>query len=458
LNGSDALKTAIYLFHQRLQVTIRKGKTSNYDLVSFINESLCLDPFKATGAEELGFMWIAEILSSGYSEEDRCWMAGSIVRSLGEHFFPQPPVLPPSHVRSAWIPPLLDFLLLCEKSHMELFPLYSAGYIALRILSVNPEPADCIAMTLPVLVSTLSPAHPLQSRNLALKVFYVLVPGWFSPQIENVLDRDIDRLLLAVGDPFEHLDLPLQDGQPSVTVNDNPMIATVVLMDLTSSDLWRNHLCHSNFASCEEIVSMEEGRSTALGCMSLVAAYLWVELLHMPAEIIAAIRRPEELQCLNTAEVIIMWAWTIGVINPGDRIGWKSIQDETLRFYQTHGFRRLVTLARHITDMTGRTFHDAFLDAHYKYSPYRLGCVQRPPMIIGGSVASDLRWRIDPLVSRNCQLRSLYYLFGYDPTAQRETVAVEGADGEVPSGCPVTPVSFTDWACNYPQGSGMSNV
>jgi len=30
----------------------------------------------------------------------------------------------------------------------------------------------------------------------------------------------------------------------------------------------------------------------------------------------------EELQCPNAAEVVIVWAWTIGVVNPVDRDGW----------------------------------------------------------------------------------------------------------------------------------------
>ena len=49
----------------------------------------------------------------------------------------------------------------------------------------------------------------------------------------------------------------------------------------------------------------------------------------------------EELQCPNTAEVVIMWAWTIGVVNPVDHDGWQLIGRDTLRFYQTRGMERL---------------------------------------------------------------------------------------------------------------------
>jgi len=65
------LRTAISLFHQQLQVAIGEKKDSAYDLKLFISALVHLDPFQAMGSEELGFTWIAEILNSGYSEEDR---------------------------------------------------------------------------------------------------------------------------------------------------------------------------------------------------------------------------------------------------------------------------------------------------------------------------------------------------------------------------------------------------
>jgi hypothetical protein len=54
-----------------------------------------------------------------------------------------------------------------------------------------------------------------------------------------------------------------------------------------------------------------------------------LELLRTPAKIIAAIRRLEELQCLNTAEVVILWAWTAGVVNPADHDAWGLIERYT---------------------------------------------------------------------------------------------------------------------------------
>ncbi|KAF9644460.1 hypothetical protein BDM02DRAFT_3121899 [Thelephora ganbajun] len=142
------------------------------------------------------------------------------------------------------------------------------------------------------------------------------MPGWFS-QIENVLKWDLDKLVRAVGDPFLSTpDIPLQDGKHVGTVNYDPMMTLVVLIEFASSDLWGNHPRRSNFASHEEIVSTEEGRMTALQPMLKMGGNLWLELICMPTRITVAIRCLEELQCLDTVEVVTLWAWTIGLMDP----------------------------------------------------------------------------------------------------------------------------------------------
>ena len=409
-----------------------------------------LNPFQVVGIEELGFIWMAEILSSGYPEEYRYHMASRIVEMLGKHFFPQPPVIPPSHVKPVWIPPLLDFLSLCEKLHVEVFPPYP-GPIALRMLSTIQYPCGFAAAILPVLASTLLPTNPLESRNLALKVFHTFMSEWFSPQIENILNRDLNKLLRAVGDPFQHLDLPLQDGQPADTGDDDSLRVTVILMEFASSDLWGNHLCYSNFASCEWIVSTDEGRIAVLKCMLRIATFSLPDFLDTPTKIIAAIRRLEELQCFSTAEIIIMWAWTIGIIDPENRVAWKSIQDETLRFYQNHRFRCLVALARIIDTIIG-SHHECYLEGRYVNSPCRVWSLRLLPRTSGGRMAWDGEWSVDLRVSQACQLRGLYHLFGYDPTTWREAVAVEEASEgtKALSKCSVASASSADWEYNYP--------
>ncbi|KAF9645221.1 hypothetical protein BDM02DRAFT_3120592 [Thelephora ganbajun] len=165
-----------------------------------------------------------------------------------------------------------------------------------------------------------------------------------------------------------------------------------------------------------------------------------------------AIRRLEELQCLNTAEVVILWAWTTGVVHPMDHNAWGSIERDTLLSYQTHGIGRLITLKRHIADTTTEVMHVRFLTAHYRDSPFRVGNARllvpksRPRLRYG--YYDGLR------ISRACQLKRLYHLFGYDHATWKETVEVkveeEDEEMDVSSGCPVTPVMFVDWMCDYP--------
>ena len=444
------METAIDLFDQQFQISIREGKAKQNDLVSVLSALTQLNPFQVTDTGESGFLWITEVLNSGYPEGKQYQMASRIMELLGKHFYSTVPERVP-YIQPAWMPPLLGFLSLCEKFYTTEPPPYP-GFVALRIISSNPRLSQFDAAMLPVLASMLLPTHPLQSRGLALKTFYGYMSGWFSSQLENVPDQDLDKLLQAVGDPFQFTsDPPPQDGQPVFASNYKPMVAVVVLIEFASSDLWRNHLCYSNFASCEEVLSSEEGKRTALTWMLRVATDSWLKFLYTPAKITAAIRRLEELQCLNTAEVVIMWAWTTGVVNPVDHDAWRSIGRDTLRFCQTDGKGCPMALKRHITNVSSESTHIMYVVGHYEGTPCRVGSVQRPAPVLHVTPRLSHRHFVDLRVSQVCQLRRFYQLFGYDPTTW-EAVTVEEGDQETgsPPGRSVAPVSFMDCACDYP--------
>jgi hypothetical protein len=446
------LERAINLFNHRLQFSFREGKADKGDLTTILSALTHLNPFQVMDAGEFCFLWIAEILSSGYSEDERYKLASSVVQLLGNHLYSKVP----EHfhyVEPSWIPSLLGFLSLCEKFYASESPY--PGFIALRILSIGPKGTDTGATTLPILASTLLPTHPLQARSLALEVFCRLTSGWFSPQMENVPDQDLDNLLQAVGDPFQFTPhIPLQDGQPMFTADYKPMMAAVVLIEFASSGLWRDHLRRSNFASCEEIVSTEEGKRTALKRMLEVATRSWFEFLHTPLKITTAIRRLEELQCLNTAEVVITWAWTIGVVDPMDHDSWRLIQRDTLRFCRRNGIGFLIALKRYIIDTSMEATRIMYLIGHCEGTPCRVGSVKKPAPALWVTPRLDSRHFTDLRVSQVCQLRRLYQLFGYDHTAWKETVVVGEADEEIDvsdsPGCFITHYPFVDWACDYP--------
>ena len=413
----------------------------------FLSALSGLDPFQLGPNIEYGFSWITDLLNSGYPDHDRYSMASEVIQPLGGRidntFWWQ--------LHPSWVSILVNFLSLGEQFHSTTSKLHPE-FLALRILSSAEGDFDFSTSILPVLAWTLKPTHPLKLRRLALAVFHRSMVGWSPSLMENVSNKDLDKLLQVVGDPFQYPDLPLQDGQPGVTVDYEPMGVVVILIVFASSDLWRNHLHRSNFASCEEIFSTEQGRRTALESMFRTAAGSRPELLRTSAEVIAAIRRLEELQCPNTAEVVILWAWTVGVMNVMDYDAWGSIERITLNFYRTHGLTRLTALSRHVTDTTVGPFHPVFLPTHYQGPPCQVGSDQQPiPLGQKAHRCGHTHPRVIR-VAQACLLRRLYQLFGYGLVAWKEAVAVEEADEKVDafSGRPVTPAQFTDWVCDYP--------
>ena len=395
-------------------------------------------------------MWISEILNSGYTEEERYHIASSVVQLLGKEVDSHPP----KHFPYNWISPLLDFLSLGEKFYAVGSPPYP-GSIALRILLFSPGYTHFGPTILPFLTSTLLLTHPLQSRRLALKLFHGFMSGWLSSEMNKVLNKNLDKLLRAVGDPFQSTpDLPLQDGKLEEAADDEPMMATVVLIELASSDLWQNHLNHSNFASCEKVVSTREGKRAALRCMLDTATHTWSQYLCTPTKITAAIRRLEKLQCLNIAEVVILWAWTVGVPDTGDHDSWRLIGRNTLEFYGTR--RPPTTLKQHIldTDKKMEIKHMMFLLRHYRGPPCRVGSARSPVPIAEELEEFKPGYLADLRVSQVCQLRRLYDLFGHNHFTWKEEEAVfveVDKEREMLVGPPVViPAQFTEWACDYP--------
>ena len=269
--------------------------------------------------------------------------------------------------------------------------------------------------------------------------------------MENLPGKALDNLLQAVGDPFKFPDPPLQLGEPLVPSYYDPMMAAVALIEFASSDLWRNHLRHSNFASCEEVVSTRDGKRSASGSMVGMKRNMWSEFLGTAMKISTAIRCLEGLRCFNTAEVVIMWAWTVGVVSPGHD-DWRLIGRETLRFYQTHGTRRLAALAQHINTTDYCLHLGRFYKQQSRGSPEPQAKNDQELIPTPYPQRRYFGWcETYFCLTKVCQVRRLYHLFGYDPSTWKAAVAVEmdRETGLLP-GCSVKPAPFVDWACDYP--------
>ena len=81
-----------------------EGNGDYYCLALVLSSLVHLDQFWAMNSGELGFLWIKEILNSGYEERWREMMASEVVRILGRHFFRNGPASF-IDVQPAWIPP-----------------------------------------------------------------------------------------------------------------------------------------------------------------------------------------------------------------------------------------------------------------------------------------------------------------------------------------------------------------
>lgn len=370
LSHSEALEKMINIVYEQLQIKLKQGEDSSgrkgLRITWVLSTLVCLVPFAARTRLEMSFTLVSDILSSSFSEGQRHFMASNMVQLLGNHFFPKKDSnIPDSRfsMEPTWIPPLLGFLSLSEKFYATRSPPH-AGSIALCILSAAHIPPDFSTTILTILSSTLLPTHPLQSRHLALKLFNQLLPWLLSSQMEDVPGGGLKNLLQAVSDPFLFTeDTSLLDQQTQLWETDyKPVYAAVALIELASSDLWQNHLDPSNFTTCENFLSTEEGENAAI--VYMLNGQFTPELPYMATKVVATVGRLEELQCLNTAEVVIMWAWTIGVLDAEDHDAWESIESSTRLFHQTHGMERLKALERHITSKSLR--HSYFFQECYE--------------------------------------------------------------------------------------------
>ena len=225
---------------------------------------------------------------------------------LGKRFDPPPSTEFPSDTRATAIRPLLDFLLLNEKHRATVPPPYP-GVIALHAVLATAEHEYFDEAVLPVLTRVLSPNHPLQSRVLALRLFQQPGFEWCSSRSEAFTDADRAEFLEAVGDPFQFTqDPPSQDGKSTTATPYEPMKTATLLIELASSDLWRDHLRSSNFTSCEEIISTPEGRDLASRCMN-ERNIARMGPFDPISRLSSAISRLEELGCRNTAEAVAAW-------------------------------------------------------------------------------------------------------------------------------------------------------
>ena len=458
--NSLSLRKAFRILRTRLAAVIREGRIQPYIFSSILSALGDLDLPQEMYLQEPCLLWLRQTLASGYPEDMRYSMASSVVELLGETFdFPILQRL--LHRNPTALLPLSDFLLLSEKFYPTEPPQFQPSYpgvIALRVLSIgvagpHDDPARRATLTptiLQTLTSVLLPTNPLRSRRSALLLFQGTGPIWFSTQVEAFSNADRANLLATVGDPFRFApDPPLRHGHPQITTDYDPILNAALLIEFAGTDLWRDHLRPSNFASCEEVLSTEEGRHD-----------FFQELLRCGRnyrmgrvdKIASALGRLEEMECWNTAEVVVLWSWTDGFVDATDHNAWRVIGHETLKFYRTRGMDRLGNLSRHIKR------HSAYGSMGDQNTSCQVAGVRRPVHLhVGREGVSGTNGIGMRSISRACQLRRLYQFFGLDPTAWKEVIAAGKSDKKLSGssnmegeGEPMPHVQFLYSACDYP--------
>ena len=217
------------------------------------------------------------------------------MRMVEEHLFPNDQNSPYLE-QPTWIHSFLRFSSLVEGQQIQDSPT-SLRSIA-RCILTSPESTHLVTEILPLLISTLSPTHPL--RWVALEAFYRIASEWFSRR--EVPDVDFQDLLQAVDDPFQPTLLP--SGQ-----HHDSMMVIVALIEFSSTDRWRGYLTKSAFTTCEKLVSTLEGRRLVLECLSKAGA-TWPEFLGTGRRVNAAITHLQEFGYQTTAEALDEWART----------------------------------------------------------------------------------------------------------------------------------------------------
>ena len=439
----------MHLLHRHFQMAIRVGAGNPYGFVPVLSALCHFDPPQVMVIRKLWLSWMTDILGSRHQALQRCRVAGEVVKLVWEQTKHR--MLTCSFARypedATSIPALLDFLRLGEQTRWED---YAPGVITLRILPYGERSNDFCLTILPILASTLQPTHPLRSRKISLEAFCQLGFRWLSSQMESVSSVDRAGLLHAVGDPFQSTpDITLRDDQYVFEDKYKPMNGAALLIEFASSDLWRDHLHHSNFVSCEEALSTEQGRESAFTHLKHLAER-W-PFLSTPAKIISAIECLEALRCPNTVEVVLAFIWASrGMDQPYiDLDGWRLIQRKTLAFYKFRGIGRLKVLSQHIT--AHRICHFRGQNSQCRVEGVRLPVRTAMGQRKWGCMED---WEGDLRLAQACQRKMLYQLFGCNPTTWEEMLTADseradrGVDASV--GQSGTPGQFVGWACDYP--------
>lgn len=298
------------------------------------------------------FEWLCAILGSDHPDADRYELAGLTLLFLHEKAkgmwngdrtkleFPR------------YTTALASFLLLHERCkregiepknnrRWEFYRLVESRAhpttIALQILLGTPK--DTVILSIfPVITPALQHNKRRNTRVVALKLFNRHRHWLFSPMIENLLPTHRAELLGAIGNPFDLYASPqlavlgrTQSGQ----IDDARLSAKVMglLLALSSSDVWRDHLHPTNFSFCDAVMAGDEHLLNTITYFSN-----WSGALKGPRDnnfsgLMLGVTQLKRLRCHSAVKLILLLLWSRPITPLYDREVWRWVERQTLELF-----------------------------------------------------------------------------------------------------------------------------
>lgn len=387
------------------------------------------------------FTWLEVVLDSGYPAIDKYELAGLILLLLhdkaGRMWSGQRSKLEFPHAMV-----LVRFLLLhegCKKADVK--PknrgwefnsftnfLPHPTTIALRLLLGTPRDT-LIFPVLFVITPALQQNRRHNTRAVALRLFNRHRRWFFWPMVKNLLPIHRAELLRAVGDPFDPTAIPYVagfSGKQELDIGDTYLFTKVMglLLALSSSDVWRDYLHPTNFASCDTIMAGEVHVSNTITYFSN-----WSDVLKGSGDsnfsgLMLGVNRLKQLRCHSAVKLILLSLWSTPITPLYDQEVWRWVERQTLELFSTRGEEHLGIFVSQIK----KTYGGAMIDlvAKLKHfdgendlldvtSPFRVGGVGRRVRTKDSQNVGA--WGSDCNFYTMCQLRRLYRLLGHDPTS-----------------------------------------
>jgi len=465
------LSTICNLLNDRLMNAILNANKEGLGLRSTLSTLFHVGLQDLQGFHPFCFTWLGAVLYSDYPDTDKYELAGLILMFLHDKAarkwsgdrtkleFPRYAVV------------LSRFLLLHEKREKEDLGPKDRSWefnplvllrahpitIALRLLLGTPKDILILPVFL-VITPALQQSQWSITRTVALKLFNHHRNWLFSPRMEALLPAHRAKLLRAIGDPFDMPAAPYPGRTQVRDPGDTHLSAKVMglLLALSSSETWRDHLHPTNFASCDAIMAGEEQLRDTITFFSN-----WSGALKGPGDsnfsgLVLGVGRLKQLRCHSAVKLILLSIWSTPITPLYDQEVWRWVERQTLELFSARGEEHFGIFVSQIKKTYGKAMMDLAVqlkrsegenDLPNFGSPFRVDGVGR--RVRTNHPRDPGPWDSKYNFYTMCQLRRLYRLLEHDPTsAPNSGVPREGTPPPPPIGPRLVPQSDQRWSAS----------